>query len=169
MTSSIESGLPFHLKEKLLCQDLLERYTYAIDWMDWAAMEKLFWHDATFDFGMWQGDRTGFLRWVSELERGYQRRLHLFAMPRIAIGEQSGKAEAGAVMFFRVRNEAGATHDEMMFGRYLFDLDKRDSEWRLSNLTFLMNGRHEFDALDEGGLPFFADNIDPSHPKFRTY
>lgn len=149
------------------CRRLVESYSYAIDWMSWGELEYLFWPEAYFDFGLWAGDRAEFIPWVTALESGYKRRLHSFSIPRLRIAETHGHGEVGATMFFRIENDSGELQDELMFGRYLLGFECRDGEWRMSALSFLMNGVQNFQAADQGGASFFADNLNPQHPLFK--
>lgn len=153
------------LLDEQACRALLERYAYTIDWMNWAGLEALFWADAHLDFGMWSGDRAAFIPWVTELEEGYSRRLHTLASPRIEVMGDTARAEAGNCTYLR-KIENGETRDECLFGRYQFRFEKRDGEWRMSGLNFLMHGLQIFPSNDQGGAAFFADNMDMSHPRF---
>lgn len=155
-----------HLVAEGACRALLERYAYAVDWKNWRGLEALFWPEASFDFGMWQGDRVGFIPWVTDLESNYSRRLHMLAVPRMAIGASKGTAEAGNTTVVRGPGEDGAIKDQVIFGRYQFDFECRAGEWRMSALRFLLHGMHALDATDEGGAPFFADGLEPSHAMF---
>lgn len=153
------------LVNEAACRRLLEAYTYAIDWQNWAGLKELFWANAEFDFGLWQGDREGFLPWVQALEEGYDRRLHHFASPRLSIGDDEGQGEVGALLFMRVQDD-GAAFDEIMAGRYQLGFTRRGDEWRMSRLVFLMHGVQRLPATDNGGADFFADGLAPSHPRF---
>ena len=153
------------------CRQLLERYTYALDWMNWEGLTELFWRDAAVDFGLWSGDRDGFIPWVAELESGYRRRLHLFGIPRLHVAGGSGRAETTAAMFFRLGDdvESGSEtgpQDELMFGRYLFEFQQREEQWRISSLRCLLHGAQRFAATDDGGADFFADGLSTVHPLF---
>lgn len=115
-----------HLVNEAACRRLLERYTYSIDWLDIDNLKTLFWDDAKLDFGFWSGSYDEFIPWVSELEAGYQRRIHMFGMPNMVISETNGKADAGATMYFRVINpEDQSAHDELMFVRYQLNLPRK--------------------------------------------
>jgi SnoaL-like domain len=148
------------------CRALIERYAYAIDWMNWPGLEALFWPDAQLDFGMWSGDRTAFIPWVIQLEEGFTRRLHMLVSPRIEISGDTGRAEAGNCTYLRRIDEKGVAQDQALFGRYQFDFARRGSEWRFSGLRFLMHGLQQFPASDNGGAPFFADGLTPGHRFF---
>jgi hypothetical protein len=148
------------------CRTLIEAYAYAVDWKNWSGLAKLFWDDASFDFGMWSGDTAGFIPWVTALEAGYSRRLHMLAIPRMHVGSETGHAETGNCTVVRGPNDQGIDHDNMIFGRYQFDFARRHGEWRISALRFLMHGIQSLPSTDNGGAPFYADNMDTTHPLF---
>jgi len=154
------------LLDERACRLLVERYTYAVDWMNWQGLEQLFWPDALIDFGLWSGDRDAFIPWVTALESGYSRRLHLFGAPRLQINDASGQGEAGCFMYLRSGDTAESSRDEIMVARYLFRFAKRDGEWRFSELRCLLHGVQGFAASDHGGADFFADGLTPAHPLF---
>jgi len=161
-----ERQLLRRLTDESACRQLLASYTYAVDWMNWSGLETLFWPDAEFDFGMWSGPRDQFVPWVTDLESGYQRRLHHFSMPRLGIEGDRGHAEVGSLMFMRLPGESGAGKDELIAGRYQFGFTRREGEWRMSALQFLMHGAQQFPAVADGGADFFADGLTPDHPRF---
>lgn len=153
------------LLDEQACRTLLERYAYAVDWMNWAGLSDLFWPDAILDFGMWKGDREAFLPWVKDLEEGYTRRLHMLVSPRIETVGDMIRAEAGNCTYLR-KVEDGNAGDQALFGRYQFEFTRRGTEWRIFRLYFLIHGLQQFPATDQGGAAFFADNMDTTHPRF---
>jgi len=150
------------LVDEAACRSLIERYTYAVDWMNWAGLEALFWQDAFLDFGMWKGNRAEFIPWVTQLEESYRRRLHMFSAPRIEVMGELARIEAGVLMFLRQSPE----RDDLLLARYQFQAARRNGEWRLSKLHFFLHGSQSFPASDQGGAPFFADGLDTSHALF---
>src|SRR5579863_7401527 len=99
--SDLEIATFRRLADEAACRSLIERYTYAVDWMNWTGLEALFWPDAFLDFGMWQGNRADFIPWVTQLEETYRRRLHMFSAPRIEVTGELARIETGVLMFLR--------------------------------------------------------------------
>jgi hypothetical protein len=83
MTMSIEE-----ISDRLEIQDLMVRYSYALDFQDWDAMEALFTSDATVDYSEMGGSRGDlattmeFLRTTMPMFSSYQ---HLVAGSEIEI------------------------------------------------------------------------------------
>lgn len=165
LTNGERAQLAFLLDEAAI-RSIVGRYTSAIDWMNWTLLEELFWPDAVIDFGAaFRGYRADFLPYVIPIEEGYTRRLHLFSNPRIAI--QGERAEAETASVTHVRSVNGATRaDDLVYGRYLMNLEKRAGEWRLSRLYYMLNNfeRNETENVEEAPMNL-ADHTSMKHPQ----
>ncbi|WP_380876275.1 hypothetical protein ACFB49_08020 [Sphingomonas sp. DBB INV C78] len=144
--------------------ELVADYANLIDWLDWGRLDALFWPDAQFDFGMFKGDLAAFRGFVAELEEGYARRLHMFAMPTIMLAGDRARIDAGSVTVCRTDAPAPGI-DDIFWGRYLFGAEQRNGEWRLTGLTYVLNlyDRIERTADDRGGPMNFGDGLSPEH------
>ncbi len=146
-------------------RSVVTQYTCAVDWMNWPLLESLFWPDATIDFGdVFRGDRAAFMPFVIALEEGYTRRLHLFSGARIALYGHEAEAEAGSVTHVRSVNGATRT-DDILWGRYIFQLARRGDEWRFTRLHYMFSNfqRTESPDTDEGPMNL-GDNTSMTHP-----
>jgi len=128
----------------LLCaeaavQRLIARYASCTDWLDRAGMAALFTPDADIDFGgMFRGGRDAFLSFVAALEGGYDRRMHMFGLPRIDIDGDTARAECAALT--HVRNFGDERHSDGQFvGRYIFAAARAGDGWKLTRLKFYLN------------------------------
>lgn len=145
---------------------LISRYATMTDWMDWAGMPGLFSADADIDFGgMFRGTPAEFMPFVSKLEGGYDRRMHLFGLPRIDVTGTTARVECASITYVRTK---GATHhdDANFCGRYVFTAAKADGVWKLTRLTFYLNAAagSQVPAGDEGPINL-ADGFGPGHPE----
>ena len=151
------------LLDESACRSLLERYAYAVDWLNWSGLEALFWEDAALDYATWQGDRAAFIPWVKALEEPFLRRLHMFAAPRIELlGATEARIETGAVILMRSASSDEVGTDTLVMIRYQFRAQKREEEWRFSMLRAIPYGSHSF-AGDTAGS---ADDLTTTHPWF---
>jgi hypothetical protein len=145
---------------------LIARYATMTDWMDWAGMLELFSADADIDFGgMFRGTPVEFMPFVSKLEGGYDRRMHLFGLPRIDVTGTTARAECASITY--VRTKGIEQHDDANFcGRYVFTAAKADGVWKLTRLTFYLNAAtgSQVPAGDEGPINL-ADGFAPGHPE----
>lgn len=145
--------------------DLVAEYARVMDWIDWDRLGDVFWSDTQFDFGMFKGDFAEYRAFVAQLEEGYSRRLHMFSIPSIALDGDRARVDAGSVIVCRT-DEPAPGIDDMFWGRYLFDAECRDGEWKLSSLTYVLNlfDRTQRDADDRGMPMRFGDGLNPNHP-----
>lgn len=159
-----EAGLD-RLVSRVCLQDLVAQYAGLIDWIDWDVLDKVFWPDAQFDFGMFKGDLAAYRSFVCGLEEPYARRLHLFGLPVIRIDGDRARVDAGSLITCRTDAPAPGI-DDTFWGRYLFEAERRDGEWRFSGLTYLLNlaERVERTADDRAGPMNFGEGLSPHHP-----
>lgn len=158
------------MRVRRLCDEadvsaLMADYAHAIDWLDWARLEPLFWPDATLDFGMFAGTLDAYMDFVRTLEEGYRRRLHMFAVPVVQVTGDRARIDAGSVIVCRTDTE-GFGRDDMFWGRYLFDAERRNGVWRLSCLRYILNlvDMRDRVADDRGGVMTMGDDLTPAHP-----
>lgn len=146
-------------------QDLVAEYAALMDWIDWDRMADVFWPDAWFDFGMFKGDLAAYRDFVCALEEPYARRLHMFGVPTIRIDGDRARVDAGSLIACRTADPAPGI-DDTFWGRYLFDAERRDGEWRFVRLTYLLNlaERVERTLDDTAGPMNFSEGLSPAHP-----
>lgn len=149
-------------------QDLVADYAGMIDWIDWDSMDGIFWLEAQLDFGMFKGDLTAYRGFVRTLEESYSRRLHMFGIPIIRIDGDRARVDAGSVITCRTDAPAPGI-DDTFWGRYLFEAERREGEWRFSRLTYLLNlaERVERTIDDRTAAMNFSEGLSPLHPLAR--
>lgn len=145
--------------------DLVAELANFIDWIDWDRIDRTFWPESTFDFGMFKGSLDEYRDFVVALEEGYSRRLHMFGLPSIVLDGDKARIDAGSVIVCRTdAPEPGI--DDTFWGRYLLTAERRDGVWKLSGLTYVLNlfDRVERTADDRGAPMNFGDGLSPRHP-----
>lgn len=168
MPESDQAHVLAGLVAKAELSDLVTEYANLIDWLDWGALDDVFWPEAVFDFGMFKGDLPAYRAFVKELEEGYARRLHMFGLPRIRVAGDRARIDAGSVIVCRT-DEPAPGIDDIFWGRYLFTAERRDGLWRLSSLTYVLNlfDRVERQADDRGAPMNFGDGLAPGHRLYQ--
>ncbi|MFM6829768.1 MAG: nuclear transport factor 2 family protein [Novosphingobium sp.] len=149
-------------------QDLVADYAASMDWIDWDLLNRVFWPEAQFDFGMFKGDLAAYRSFAQMLEEPYARRLHMFGLPAIRLHGDRARVDAGSLITCRTATpEPGI--DDTFWGRYLFDAERREGVWRFSGLTYLLNlaERVERTSDDRAGPMNFSENLSPLHPFAR--
>ena len=160
----VETALD-QLVSRACLQDLVADYAGLIDWIDWDVLDRVFWPEAQFDFGMFKGDYAAYRGFVQMLEEPYARRLHIFGIPMIRIDGDRARVDAGSLISCRTAEPAPGI-DDTFWGRYLFEAERREGEWRFSSLTYLLNlaERAERSVDDRAGPMNFSEGLSPSHP-----
>jgi hypothetical protein len=154
------------LVDESAIRSVITRYSNSVDWMNWPVLESLIWEDARIDFGdAFRGDRAAFMPFVKALEESYVRRMHSFSEARIRLDGSNAQAEVTAVMHVRALAAPSRT-DNVVFGRYLLELQKRNGEWRLSSLYFMFNHALSATTTESDAGPLnSAENTTMQHPK----
>ena len=144
---------------------LIAAYADVMDWLDWDRLGSVFWPEAQFDFGMFKGDYAAYAGFVKTLEEGYRRRLHMFAIPVIRVNGDSARADSGSFIICR-KDDGAHGVDDIFCGRYLFTAERRNGEWRLNGLTYVLHflEQRPVPADDRCGPMHFGDDLNPGHP-----
>lgn len=147
---------------------LVARYGEAIDWLDWARIDDLFWADAQFDFGMFKGSLEEYRDFVVALEESYSRRLHMFTLPVIDVAGDKARIDAGSIIVCRTTNDSHGV-DDVFYGRYLFPAERRNGTWKLCGLTYVFSLIEQVQRqVSDNGMPMiFAEGLIPAHPLSR--
>lgn len=156
------------LTDRATLHDLVAEYAGLLDWIDWDRLNMVFWPDSHFDFGMFKGDLAAYREFVATLEEPYARRLHLFGLPVVRIDGDRARVDAGSLITCRTAQPVPGV-DDTFWGRYLFDAERRDGEWRFVRLTYLLNlaERVERTIDDTTGAMNFGTGLFPGHPLAR--
>lgn len=165
MPDPVQASALAALIDKARLTELVGEYANLIDWIDWDRLNTVFWPDAAFDFGMFKGDMPEYRRFVADLEEGYARRFHMFGLPVIAVHGDSARIDALCVIVCRTDGSGPGT-DDTFWGRYLFAAERRDGEWRLSRLTYLLNLHERVERMQDDRVQpmLFGDGLSPEHP-----
>ncbi|NBC38073.1 nuclear transport factor 2 family protein [Novosphingobium sp. FSY-8] len=145
--------------------DLLADYGQVMDWLAWDRLDAIFWPEAQFDFGMFQGDLSAYRGFVTTLEEGYTRRFHTFGLPVIRVEGDSAWVDTTSIIVCRTEDPAPSI-DNCFWGRYLLRAERRDGVWRFIHLTYLLNLIERTEpVMDDSGLPMhFASGLSAAHP-----
>jgi hypothetical protein len=144
------------LLDKKACEDVLMRYGRTLDWLDEGGQESCFWPDAEIDYGFFKGSGADWVPTVMEVERTSPRRWHVSTGVMVQIKGDKAKSECYGLAVGSSENEQGDQVDTMFGGRYLDELEKRDSEWRISKRSYIADWVHQFpsgiEAIASGDL-----------------
>jgi hypothetical protein len=155
------------LSAELACRDLLARYASGADWIDEPMFAGVFWDDAKIDFGSFQTDKPTYVALIMGYRNSYSRRWHHFGLPRVAVSGERALIEATCLAHLRPAHSNGC--DEIYHGRYLFELERRGGEWRITVLTYMMSLSQSLPQREVEPALRKAETLDPSHPLFALH
>ena len=157
------------LLDKHACQELLTRYSRALDWVDEEALKTVFFPDAEIDYGFFKGRGEDFIPVVIELERGFLRRWHNNGTPLIQLNGDIAEAESYGLAA-AVSQQDGQTVTTMFGGRYLDRLERRGGQWGIAKRLYLLDWHRSFEmdaALEAVPGLNWLDGASPDHPLYR--
>jgi hypothetical protein len=136
MTMSDQTGQLQLLLDRLAIDDLLSRYTVALDTREWGLLATVFTPDATIDYTSSQGIKGQFPEVAAWLEKT----LTSLSMTQHVLGNKLIKVEGdhgtGRTYFFNpnsVVDESGGTALFFVGGFYLDRFVRTDEGWRIEN------------------------------------
>jgi len=128
------------LLDEAACRGVISRYSAAIDWADREALTKIFWTDAKFDFGaaFFVGSGSKGVEFLIASVNSSMCRTHTLGATWLKIEQNEARAETPAVNIWISRNPDGSITRYFFTARYLWELRKRQDEWRASSLKILI-------------------------------
>lgn len=159
------------LLDEAACRRVLGRYGPALDWRDADALASIVWPDATVDYGFFKGNGSEYVRTFIEIERAAGRPFHLMVCDRVAVKGSIAEAESVGIALTMETSPDGVVTSRQYWGRYLDELEKRGSEWRISKRTYIVHGSFDVAAPASGSSSFpglhVATNLTVEHPMYR--
>jgi hypothetical protein len=158
------------LRARREIEDVLARYSRALDWLDDAMLETVFFDDAEIDYGFFQGTGKEFKPLLMQVERTVGRRWHFTAQIKIELDGDIAEVESYNVSMAAepVRSDPPAEFDQF-FGYYIDRLARRNGRWGiLRRKHLLLTAAKVRETRLEG--PFALLNaIGPTSPQHADY
>jgi hypothetical protein len=157
------------LLDKQAIDEVLQRCSRTLDWLDEAGQASCYWPDADIDFGFFQGRADAYVPMVMQHQRGAAKRWHIATNVMIKLDGGNAQAESYGITV------GAGSHDgprRMYGGRYLDSLEKRDQEWRISKRVYILDWSKTFEddsaeARLEGAALYAPDITEPNHELYR--
>jgi len=152
--------------DRLQIQDVLYRWSRAIDRLDYDAIRTVFHPDAIDNHGAYNGGVDGLIAWIQERHKTIPFSMHSisnilieFSAPDTAIVESysfvvqrypAGAGDSLGALTGAIEVKAGAAVDVMAYGRYVDRFERRNGEWRILRRTVVIDSMmlHEVSAKD---------------------
>lgn len=121
------------------------------------------WPDATFDYGVHNGDFAAYLAWVVPGAEAIKDTQHVIGQSYIELAGEQAKAETHVASYHRIDMGAG-DRDTCIGGRYLDTFAQRDGDWRIADRVMLYDWEQDWgNAADWSkgvmGYPFTAEHF----------
>jgi hypothetical protein len=152
------------LLDRAKIRECIERLARGEDRRDPGLIRASWWPDATYDYGVQNGDFPSYLAWVVPGADVIKDTQHVLGQSFTELDGTSAKVETHVVSYHRVDYGSGEDQDTSLGGRYLDRMEKRGNEWRIADRTMLYDWyQHWGAAIDwsQGvmGLPFTAEHF----------
>lgn len=134
------------ISDRLEIQDLLTRYTRAIDTKDFALLDTCFLHDAHVDYvssGGIKGPYPEVRKWLEMALAPFPAMMHLIAPPSLEIEVDHAKARTYVINPMGFPNPDGSLHVFTVCAHYVDKLVRTPAGWRIAERieeTVLMDG-----------------------------
>lgn len=143
-------------------RECLERLARGEDRRSAELIRASWWPDATYDYGVQNGDFDSYLAWVVPGADAITNTQHVLGQSHIVLEGDSARVETHVISYHRVDYGGGDEHDTCIGGRYLDRMERRGGEWRIAERTMLYDWYQDWgSAVDwsQGvmGLPFTRD------------
>ncbi|MEP7349590.1 MAG: nuclear transport factor 2 family protein [Sphingorhabdus sp.] len=159
------------LLDEAACTKILKRYGHAVDWLDSAGLEKLFWLDAEIDLGFFKGsgmEAPGFLITNARLSL---RRCHITTNILIKVSGDTAQSESSAITHAISTNPQQGLDMHLFYGRYLDVFECRDGEWRMAARRYLLHSYSVQPYAEDPALSAVrkAEGFGLDHPQFCQF
>ncbi len=133
-------------------RQVLYRYARAIDRADFELLETVFWPDATEDHGRGEaGTIQDFVEWSRKIAESDQidRQTHRISNVT-AVFDTSGTSAAveSYILSLHLWRKDGREYDEILSGRFLDHMVKRNGEWRILSRKMVRDFMHRLPGAE---------------------
>jgi hypothetical protein len=140
---------------RLAILEILNLHSRGIDRREAAWLKSAYWPDAVVDYGSYKGEAHTFADiLVAVLGEQYEMTQHFLGNTLFDIRGQTAKTESYVTAHHLL---VGGREDLYYSGRYLDVLDCRDSRWKLSSRTVVMDWSRRLEVEDERTTKAFVD------------
>jgi hypothetical protein len=119
-----------HLRDLADVQDVITRYSRALDWLDEPALDAVFFDDAEIDYGFFRGSGKDFKPVLMQVERAAGRRWHFTSQVKIALHGDTAEVESYNLSVASPDATPGSETQVMHFyGYYQDTIARRGGRW----------------------------------------
>ena len=159
------------LRDRRAIEDVLTRYSRALDWLDDAMLDGVFYDDADIDYGFFRGDGKAFKPLLMDVERSVGRRWHFTAQIKIALDGDVAEVESYNLSMAAPTASAQPPAEFTQFvGYYLDRLERRKGRWGIARRKHLLITASSVRETPLDGAMSALNAIGPTstrHPDYR--
>lgn len=160
------------LEDEQAIAKVLADYSLALDWLDEATLNRVFWDDAQIDYGFFKGSGADFKPILMDVERGMGRRWHFTSQLRTIVdGDEARVIGYNLSLATDGAESSEASRLTGFFGFYNDRLSKRGGRWAISaRKHILVAGTDLPDTAITGDLAALntIGVTGPDHPDFAA-
>lgn len=179
MTDAPSNAHITELMDREAIRDVLFRYAHGIDRCDAELLRTVYWPEGTDDHGDFSGKRDDFIEWViPTLKSQMSTSQHLMTNILIRVAGTKAQVETYFHAYHRWGQfDAKAAEDFWISGRYLDEMEKRGSEWRIARRVVVFDHFREYDDTGNWAAAKYVNTNrklglrvpqDPSHELFES-
>lgn len=152
--------------------DLLTRYSRALDWLDAAMLDTVFYDDADIDYGFFKGNGKDFKPRLMDVEHSVGRRWHFTSQVKIDLHGETAEVESYNLSLSLPESKPGdGTPFAIFFGFYKDRVLKRGGQWGIIARKHLLVAGAPLAEIPMDGDMGMLNQIGmtgPSHPDYRV-
>jgi len=139
------------LLDRAAIEDVLYRYSRALDREDWALLRSCYHPDGIDDHGRFRGDVEGLIEWLKDDNGGYLATTHFLGNTLIEIEADVAWAETYCVATHRQPPavDGGPAWDVVNRVRYWDRFERREGEWRIAHRVVVRDPGREDPVVSE--------------------
>lgn len=151
--------------------ELLHRYARALDWLDDALLETVFFDDAEVDYGFFRGAGREFRPLLMQVERSFGRRWHFTSQVEIALAGERAEVRSYNLSVTAVPvSPLPPAELSMFYGWYLDRMERREGRWGIAaRKHLLLAGTSAREIAPEGSLAVLnqVGAASTTHPDYK--
>lgn len=159
------------VRERAAVEDVLTRYSRALDWLDDEMLEGVFFDDAEIDYGFFKGTGKEFKPLLMEVERSVGRRWHFTSQIKVELNGASAEVESYNFSLGIPQLADNPPSDVLQFfGMYADRLEKRGGHWgiiRRKHLLITGLSAKEISMTGDFGQLNKLGATSATHPDYR--
>lgn len=170
-------GQVTELLDREAIRDCLYRYCRGIDRCDPEWLASAYWPGAVDDHVFWKGTIEEFIPWVMPILQSRSQTKHAISNILIRIAGNGAVVESYFDAYERAALRDGTANDIFVSGRYLDEMEKRQSEWRIASRKVVIDWFRITDNSSDWSRGMFGKPLtlgqrgtgDPSHLLFSKH